>query len=96
MTVSCSKQGEQYRFSVSDNGPGIDESNYERVFQMYQRVGDPNVHGSGMGLAIVKKQIESLGGQISLVSSVGNGSSFEFTWPADLTVIEGAECAQSF
>lgn len=72
-----------YRFRVEDNGPGIDKTNHERVFQLYQRVGDSTVDGSGMGLAIVKKQIEGLGGNISLDSSLGAGSVFEFTWPVE-------------
>lgn len=71
-----------YQLSVVDNGPGIDESNHQRVFQMYQRVGDQAVPGSGMGLAIVKKQIEQLGGHISLTSKLGEGARFDFTWPA--------------
>ncbi|MFK7818074.1 MAG: ATP-binding protein [Planctomycetaceae bacterium] len=70
-----------YQLSVLDNGPGIDDSNHERVFQMYQRVGNQSVPGSGMGLAIVRKQIEQLGGKISLKSKLGEGARFDFTWP---------------
>lgn len=76
--------GDRYRFMVSDNGPGIDKKDHERVFQMYQRVGDTSIEGSGMGLAIVKKQIEHLGGEVFLDSRIGEGTTFEFTWPAQL------------
>lgn len=72
---------DHYRVTVSDNGPGIDPVNHERVFQMYQRVGDSAVEGSGMGLALVKKQVENLGGSVSLDSTLGDGARFTFTWP---------------
>lgn len=78
-----SLEGDRYRFRVQDNGPGIDQRHHQRVFQMYQRVGDPDVEGSGMGLAIVKKQIEHMGGEVHLESQPGKGSKFEFTWPVN-------------
>ena len=79
--VKVAQKGDWYHFQVKDNGPGIDESNHDRVFQMYQRVGDVSVDGSGMGLAIVKKQVENAGGHVTLESSRGSGATFEFTWP---------------
>lgn len=79
--VEWTEYGDDYRIAVADNGPGIDVTDHERVFQMYQRVGSSEVDGSGMGLALVKKQIELLGGKIELQSSLGNGSTFAFTWP---------------
>lgn len=80
--IHCQASESGYRFSVSDNGPGIDVQHHLRVFQMYQRVGDPTVEGSGMGLAIVKKQVERIGGKISLTSECNRGATFEFTWPS--------------
>lgn len=79
--VTVFEEQDWYRFRVQDNGPGIDKSNHERIFQLYQRVGDTSVDGSGMGLAIVKKQVESFGGSISVASSLGAGTTFEFNWP---------------
>lgn len=79
--VKVAQEGDWYHFQVKDNGPGIDESNHDRVFQMYQRVGDVSVDGSGMGLAIVKKQVENAGGHVTLESCRGSGATFEFTWP---------------
>lgn len=79
--ISGTEEGDFYRFCVADNGPGIDPIQHDRAFQMYQRVGDPNVDGSGMGLAIVKKQIEYFGGNIELDSDTGQGARFSFTWP---------------
>lgn len=80
--VVWDRSGENEVFTVSDNGPGISEEHHERVFQMYQRVGDPAVEGSGMGLAIVKKQVERMGGNIRLGSNTTGGVTFTVAWPA--------------
>ena len=81
--VTWSQGDNQFRFSVRDNGPGIEATNFDRIFQMYQRVGDPTVEGSGMGLAIVKKQVEYFGGNVEVESELGRGTSFHFTWPRE-------------
>ncbi|MEP3482392.1 MAG: ATP-binding protein [Fuerstiella sp.] len=78
------QQDESYVFHFRDNGPGIEPQHYERVFQMYQRVGNTDVDGSGMGLAIVKKQIESHRGSIHLDSNNGDGVTFTVVWPESL------------
>ncbi|QDV44148.1 Phytochrome-like protein cph1 [Stieleria neptunia] len=82
--VTWSRDDQRFRFSVHDNGPGIESTNFDRIFQMYQRVGDPTVEGSGMGLAIVKKQVEHFGGSIDVESALGRGTTFHFTWPCEL------------
>ena len=79
--VDVTEQPDFYEFVVSDDGPGIPDGQHERIFQMYQRVGNPNVDGSGMGLAIVKKQIGIRGGEIHVHSEAGKGAEFRFTWP---------------
>jgi signal transduction histidine kinase len=69
-------------FTVQDNGPGIDPLHHERVFQMFQTLKPRDeVEGSGMGLAIIKKTVESQGGAITLESTPGHGATFRFTWP---------------
>lgn len=68
-------------FSVSDNGIGIDPKHFHRIFQMYQRVSKLKKQGSGMGLALVKKNVENCGGSITVESELGSGSIFRFTWP---------------
>ncbi len=66
---------------ITDDGPGIDPRFHERVFDMFQTLKPRDqVEGSGMGLAIVKRNIEAHGGSISL-SSNGRGACFRFTWP---------------
>jgi PAS domain S-box-containing protein len=69
-------------FSVADDGPGIAPNFHERIFELFQTLQPRDqVEGSGMGLAIVKKTVESMGGSIHVDSDVGKGSLFRFTWP---------------
>lgn len=71
-----------YLFEVADDGPGIAPEHYERVFAMFQTLRPRDeVEGSGMGLAVIKKTIESLGGSISLAANQPRGSAFRFSWP---------------
>lgn len=84
VSVASRDLGQFYEFSVSDNGSGIAEQFHERIFQMFQRVGHRKVDGSGMGLAIAKKQIERYGGRISVASAEAQGATFTFTWPKTL------------
>lgn len=69
-------------FTVADNGPGIDPAFHQRIFEIFQTLQPRDqVEGSGLGLAVVKKTIESRGGIIRLESTKGNGACFCFTWP---------------
>ena len=71
-----------YEFQVSDDGPGIEPEFHDRIFQMFQTLQPRDkVEGSGMGLAIVKKMIETEGGKI-WVESPGReaNTTFHFTW----------------
>ncbi|HEY0891410.1 MAG TPA: ATP-binding protein, partial [Cellvibrio sp.] len=70
-----------YEISVSDDGPGIPAKFQERVFGMFQTLKPRDeLEGSGMGLALIKKIVETYGGKIS-VHSEGRGCRFTFTWP---------------
>lgn len=69
-------------FTIQDNGPGIDPIFHERIFDMFQTLQPRDrVEGSGVGLALVKKTLESYGGQIRVDSIRGSGTTFHFTWP---------------
>jgi signal transduction histidine kinase len=73
---------DQVEFRIADDGPGIAPSFHERIFELFQTLQPRDqVEGSGMGLAIVKKTVESLGGSITVDSDVGTGAMFRFTWP---------------
>jgi PAS domain S-box-containing protein len=69
-------------FEVDDDGPGIDPRYHERIFKLFQTLRPRDeVEGSGVGLAVVKKTVESMGGTITVDSASGEGTTFRFTWP---------------
>jgi signal transduction histidine kinase len=71
-------------FYVRDQGPGIAAEYHDRIFGIFQTLAPRDqVEGAGIGLAVVKKLVESRGGQVVLGSSAGNGATFEFSWPAN-------------
>ncbi len=72
--------GSHYLFSVSDDGPGIPPEDHERIFELFERAVPERSGGTGVGLAIVRKVIESVGGHLELESSQ-EGSTFRFSWP---------------
>lgn len=87
--ISIQPQAEGYEFMITDNGRGIAPENHNRVFDIFQTLQSRDQKEStGVGLAIVKKIIERVGGHIQLESEVGQGTSFRFTWPmAQPTVV---------
>ncbi len=82
VVVSCNDAGEFFEFCVQDNGLGIEERHFERIFKMFQSLKPRSkVESTGIGLALVKKIVERCGGTVRVKSAVGKGSAFYFTIP---------------
>ncbi len=80
--IGCTDAGASYDFSVRDNGPGIAPQFHERIWGIFQTLQPRDrVEGTGIGLSVVKKLVESRGGQVSLDSQPGAGSTFHVFWP---------------
>ncbi len=80
--IGASSEGDWVHCYVGDNGIGIEPKYRDRVFNLFERL-DTQTQGTGVGLAIVKRIIESLGGEIWIESDgPGTGARFEFTLPA--------------
>ncbi|ARS37712.1 PAS domain-containing sensor histidine kinase [Pontibacter actiniarum] len=75
ITVKTVNTPEHLVLSVTDNGLGIEQSDYKKVFSMFKRLHD-HVEGSGIGLYIVKRIVENAGGYIRIHSEVGKGTTF--------------------
>lgn len=82
--ISYQRQGQFHHFSIRDNGIGISSEYFRQIFGMFKRLHTREVYeGSGMGLAICKKIIHQLGGNIEVESVVGEGSAFTFSLPVE-------------
>lgn len=83
ITVSAIPKGEMIEIRVADTGIGIPEDKIEEIFQSFQQVHHPHgkYGGTGLGLAITKQLVELHGGEISVQSTVNQGSTFVFTLP---------------
>lgn len=80
--LSMTHRDKDYLFELTDNGVGIEAEYFDKIFVLFQRLRKKNVgSGTGMGLAIVKKITDMLGGKIWVSSEVGKGSVFSFTLP---------------
>jgi len=75
-------EGGTVRFWVRDNGAGIPLENQKQLFTPFVRLNQVHVEGYGLGLSIVRRIVEKLGGQVGVESKVGQGSTFYFTLPA--------------
>lgn len=84
--VAARTVGKYYEFCVSDNGPGIAPEYHQKIWVIFQRLESRDKdEGTGIGLSVVKKIIESRGGKVWIESEVGAGAAFYFTWPKDLS-----------
>lgn len=79
--ISAIDKGDCYQFSVTDNGPGIPSSQFDKIFELFTTLGTDGQgnKGNGIGLSTVKRLVEKHGGTIAIESEAGKGSSFIFT-----------------
>ena len=81
--ISARRIGPDWQYSVIDNGIGIDQTQGERIFGVFQRLHTRDEYpGTGIGLAICKRIVENFGGRIWLGDNDGPGARFDFTIPA--------------
>ena len=80
--IGCEKKENYWKFHVTDNGPGIEEKYFNRIFQIFQRLESrDNLEGTGIGLTLVKRIIQIYNGEIWVTSKVNEGTTFHFTLP---------------
>ncbi|NOR75004.1 MAG: HAMP domain-containing protein [Draconibacterium sp.] len=82
INIACSNEGNNWEFSVEDNGPGIEKKYYDRVFRIFQTLNARDTQeGTGLGLALVKKIVTYYKGKIWIKSTVEKGTTIYFTLP---------------
>jgi PAS domain S-box-containing protein len=82
--LGAEMENQQVRFWVRDNGAGISQAELSRLFTPFTRLDVGQIQGHGLGLSIVKRIVEKLGGQVAANSVTGQGSTFSFTLPKRL------------
>ena len=87
ITVSYREEKQTYLFSVTDDGPGIEPEYHDRIFVIFQTLQERDaVESTGVGLAIVKKILDRQGGSIKVISELGQGATFTFSWPKEKVI----------
>lgn len=84
ITLNFGCNGNRLEVSVTDDGPGIEPMFHDRIFGLFQTLKSRDiVEGSGMGLSIIRKQVERYNGHVSVVSdpAISRGTTFIFDWP---------------
>jgi PAS domain S-box-containing protein len=82
--IRAEERGAFWEFAVRDNGSGIAPEYHDRIFGIFQTLqARDQVEGTGIGLSLVKKLVESRGGTVRVESAEGEGAVFRFLWPAN-------------
>lgn len=92
ITIDGTDRKDDWVFSITDNGPGIAKQHFERIFRLFQTLNDSDQsEGSGAGLTFVRKIVELYGGRVWLTSEPGSGSTFFFSFPKVLRVVDNQQ-----
>jgi signal transduction histidine kinase len=90
--INCREDANSFEFSVSDNGPGIEEKYFKKIFQLFQTLSARDeFESTGVGLTVTKKIVELFGGRIWVESEPGKGSTFFFTLPKQETGVRNEQ-----
>jgi signal transduction histidine kinase len=82
--LGCRVTDDAYEFFVADNGPGISLEYHDRIWSIFQMLeARDKVEGTGIGLSVVKKIVETRGGRTWIESTPGSGATFFFSWPKE-------------
>jgi signal transduction histidine kinase len=100
VNIDCKDDGDFWKISVTDNGSGIEEKYFSKIFEIFQMLSlRDETENIGIGLSIVKKVVELYNGRVWVESEVGKGSTFSFTLPKlmvglqnDLRVLADISC----
>jgi PAS domain S-box-containing protein len=95
ITISAVGRGTDVAFAVTDTGAGIPRDYLPRIFEPFVRVPDAAAGGSGLGLTISRRIVEAHGGQLTVQSAPGRGSTFTFTLPTAEAGAVSAPAAES-
>lgn len=82
ISVKGQAHGAYLRYEIIDNGRGIETKDFERIFELFRRSGEQDRPGEGIGLAYVRNLARRLGGNVTVQSEFGTGSTFTVTLPA--------------
>lgn len=82
ITVTGREHGTYRRYDIADNGRGIEPKDFERIFELFRRSGEQDKPGEGIGLAYVRNLARRLGGNVTVQSDYGKGSTFTVTLPS--------------
>jgi two-component system phosphate regulon sensor histidine kinase PhoR len=83
--VRCVRQEKEVEITIADNGPGISKHEQRYIFEKFYRVADPanpNIEGTGLGLAMVHHIVNAHHGRITVDSDIGKGAVFHIYLPA--------------
>ena len=92
--LSAKLEGDTWVFSVRDNGIGIEPQYQEAIFQVFHRLHGKDIPGTGVGLALAQKIVETNAGKMWVESEPGSGSTFYFTIPTMLVARRTERCCR--